>query len=53
MAAGIVSSAAALMIQNDGTLTPDQVKARLIKTAYKKLPRYVPAIDGSKLQCAV
>ncbi|MFZ1137376.1 MAG: S8 family peptidase, partial [Candidatus Korobacteraceae bacterium] len=39
MAAGMVSGAAALMIQNDSTLTPDQIKARLMKTAFKQLPR--------------
>jgi serine protease AprX len=35
MAAPMVSSAAALLIQKDSTLTPDQVKARLMKTASK------------------
>jgi len=35
MAAPLVSSVAALMIQKDPTLTPDQVKARLMKTATK------------------
>ena len=56
MAAGMVSGAAALMIQNDSTLTPNQIKARLMKTAFKQLPRYVTVIDGgatltSKLTC--
>jgi serine protease AprX len=35
MAAPLVSGVAALMIQKDLTLTPDQVKARLMKTAAK------------------
>jgi serine protease AprX len=35
MATPIVSAAAALMIQKDPTLTPDTVKARMMKTAWK------------------
>lgn len=35
MATPVVSGAAALMIQLDPTLTPDTVKARLMKTAWK------------------
>src|SRR3974377_1443855 len=46
MAAGMVSGAAALMLQQDATLTPDQIKARLMKTAYKGLPRYTTVLDG-------
>ena len=38
MAAPLVSSVAALLIQKDPTLTPDQVKARLMKTATKFPP---------------
>src|SRR5208283_4244039 len=38
MAAGMVSGTAALMLDNDPTLTPDQIKARLMETAYKNLP---------------
>jgi serine protease AprX len=38
MAAPIVSGAAAILIGADSTLTPDQVKARLMKTAYKSFP---------------
>jgi serine protease AprX len=38
MATPVVSGAAALMIQLDPTLTPDTVKARLMKTAWKSLP---------------
>src|SRR5271157_2923427 len=46
MATGVVSGAAALMLQQDPTLTPDQVKARLMKTAYKNLPQYTTVVDG-------
>ena len=35
MATPVVAAAAALMIQKDPTLTPDLVKARLMKTAWK------------------
>ena len=35
MATPIVSAAAALMIQKDPTLTPDTIKARMMKTAWK------------------
>ena len=38
MAAPVVSGAAALVIQQNPSLTPDQVKARLMKTAYKSFP---------------
>jgi serine protease AprX len=38
MAAPIVSGAAALLIQKQPQLTPDQVKARLMKTATKTFP---------------
>ncbi len=37
MAAGVVSGMAALMIQADPSLTPDTVKARLMKSAEKRL----------------
>ena len=35
MATPVVAAAAALLIQKDSSLTPDQVKARLMKTAWK------------------
>ena len=38
MATPVVSGAAALMIQADPTLTPDTVKARLMKSATKSFP---------------
>jgi serine protease AprX len=38
MATPVVAAAAALMIQNDPSLTPDTVKARMMKTAWKGYP---------------
>jgi serine protease AprX len=38
MATPIVAAAAALMLQNDPTLTPDTIKARMMKTAWKGYP---------------
>lgn len=38
MATPVVSGAVAMLLQQDPTLTPDQVKARLMKTAYKTFP---------------
>ena len=38
MAAGVVSGAVADLLQAQPQLTPDQVKARLMKTAYKTFP---------------
>ncbi len=40
MATPVVSGAVALMLENQPFLTPDQVKARLMKTASKTLPVY-------------
>jgi serine protease AprX len=45
MAAPMVSGAAALMLQQSPSLTPDQVKARLMKTAFKNLQQYSTATD--------
>jgi len=45
MAAPMVSGAAALMIQKNPSLTPDQVKARLMKTASKFAPGFSTATD--------
>jgi serine protease AprX len=38
MATPVVSGAVALLLQKEPNLTPDQVKARLMKTAYKVFP---------------
>src|SRR5579863_4606330 len=43
MATPVVSGAAALMLQEDPTLTPDQIKARMMKTATKQFARYASA----------
>lgn len=45
MATPAVSGAAALLIQKDPTLTPDQVKARLMKTATKVFTAYSTSFD--------
>ena len=45
MATPVVSGAAALMIQSDPTLTPDTVKARLMKSATKVFPGVSTATD--------
>jgi serine protease AprX len=45
MAAPVVSGAVALLLQKNGSLTPDQVKARLMKSAYKTFPRSSTAKD--------
>jgi serine protease AprX len=39
MATPVVSGTVALLLQKNGSLTPDQVKARLMKSAYKTFPR--------------
>lgn len=45
MATAVVSGAAALLIQKDPTLTPDQVKGRLMLTASKTFPLWGNATD--------
>ncbi len=50
MATPVVSGAAALLIQQHPSLTPDQVKARLMKTATKTLNLYSVATDAHTLQ---
>lgn len=46
MATPVVAGAAALMIQQDPTLTPDTVKARMMKTAWKGFPTTSVAYDA-------
>ncbi len=45
MAAGVVSGAAALLVEQNPALTPDQVKARLMLTASKSFPQYSTYTD--------
>jgi len=45
MATPVVSGAVALMLQQSSTLTPDTVKARLMKTAWKGFGQYSTAFD--------
>jgi serine protease AprX len=45
MATPVVSGAVADMLQGQPSLTPDQVKARLMKTAYKTFPASSTAVD--------
>jgi len=45
MAAPMVSGAAALLLQQNPSLTPDEVKARLMKTATKFAPGFSTATD--------
>src|SRR5262249_33085528 len=45
MATPVVSGAAALLIQQNPSMTPDQVKARLMKTATKNFPVSSVATD--------
>ena len=45
MATPVVSGAVALLLQQNAKLTPDQIKARLMKSAYKTFPRSSTATD--------
>src|SRR5882672_1823592 len=45
MAAPVVSGVAALLLEKTPSLTPDQVKARLMKTAWKGFSSQTTAID--------
>lgn len=45
MSAGVVSGAAALVLQAHPSYTPDQVKIKLMKNAYKTFPTQSTAVD--------
>src|SRR5580658_4382664 len=46
MATPVVSGAVALMLQQNSALTPDQVKSRLMKTAWKGFTQYTYSHDS-------
>jgi serine protease AprX len=46
MSTPLVAGAAALMLQKNPSLTPDQVKARLMKTAWKGFAQYTSSLDS-------
>ena len=45
MATPVVSGVVAMLLQQTSNLTPDQIKARLMKTAYKTFPTSSVAVD--------
>ena len=45
MAAGVVSGVVADLLQKSPSLSPDQVKARLMKTAWKSFPAFSSTTD--------
>jgi len=47
MATPAVSGAVALLLDQNAALTPDQIKARLMKTAYKNFPSSTTAFDAT------
>jgi len=49
MATPVVSGAAALLVQAQPKITPDQVKARLMKTAYKSFPVSSTTVDPARV----
>jgi serine protease AprX len=50
MATPVVSGSVALLLDQNPGMTPDQVKARLMKTAYKTFPTSTTAIDPTSGQ---
>src|SRR5262249_15933010 len=48
MAAPMVSGAAGLLLQKNPDMTPDQVKARLMKTAWKNVPPTSTIVDSGQ-----
>jgi serine protease AprX len=46
MSTPVVSGAVALMLQQNSALTPDQIKARLMKTAWKSVGEYTSSHDS-------
>jgi serine protease AprX len=47
MATPVVSGAVADLLEGEPSLTPDQIKARLMKTAYKTFPASSTAVDDT------
>jgi serine protease AprX len=53
MATPVAGGEVALMLQKDPTLSPDTVKARIMKTASRNFPAYSTATDASTGQTCV